>query len=109
MAEFVNVPEFFSQVYLVDFSPSLCAVAKRRFERLGWTNVRVVCQDARKFRLEDYEDDLPGDRTPTRSPAFGYFAQKRAEYGRANLITMSYSLSMMVRYTSTDFTRRNLC
>lgn len=96
MAEFVNVPEFFSQVYLVDFSPSLCDVAKRRFERLGWSNVRVVCEDARKFRLEDYEDDLPGDKTPTRSPALGYFAQKRAEHGWADLVTMSYSLSMMV-------------
>ena len=97
MGEFVNVPEFFSQVYLVDFSPSLCAVAKKRFERLGWSNVRVVCEDARKFRLEDYEEDLQGDRTPTRSPAFGYFAQGRAEHGHADLITMSYSLSMMVR------------
>ncbi|OIW22276.1 S-adenosyl-L-methionine-dependent methyltransferase [Coniochaeta ligniaria NRRL 30616] len=101
MAEFVNVPEFFSHVYLVDFSPSLCDVAKRRFERLGWTNVRVVCEDARKFRLEDYEDDLQGDRTPTRSPvARGYFAQKRAEHGRADLVTMSYSLSMMPDYFS---------
>lgn len=96
MAQFVDVPEFFSQVYLVDFSPSLCAVAKKRFERLGWTNVRVVCQDARKFRLEDYEDGLHISRTPTRSPALGYFAQKRAEHGGADLVTMSYSLSMMV-------------
>ncbi|KAB5578434.1 hypothetical protein GE09DRAFT_550650 [Coniochaeta sp. 2T2.1] len=100
MAEFVNVPEFFSQVYLVDFSPSLCAVAKERFERLGWNNVRVVCEDARKFRLEDFEDDLQGDITPTRSPVLGYFAQKRAEHGRADLITMSYSLSMMPDYFS---------
>ena len=98
MAEFVNVPEFFSRVYLVDFSPSLCAVAKTRFERLGWTNVTVVCQDARKFRLEDYENDLQGDRTPTRSQTLGYFSQKRADSGRADLITMSYSLSMMVGY-----------
>jgi betaine lipid synthase len=98
MSKFVDVPEFFSHVYLVDFSPSLCAVAKRRFERLGWTNVTVVCQDARKFRLEDYENDLQGGDTPTRSPTFGYFAQKRAEHGRADLITMSYSLSMMVSH-----------
>jgi betaine lipid synthase len=100
MAEFVNVPEFFSQVYLVDFSPSLCDVARKRFERLGWTNVRVVCEDARKFRLEDYDNDLQGDKAPTRSPALGYFAQKRAEHGRADLITMSYSLSMMVSRNS---------
>jgi betaine lipid synthase len=100
MAEFVDVPEFFSRVYLVDFSPSLCAVARARFEKLGWANVKVICQDARKFRLEDYEDDLQGDRSSALSPALGYFAQKRAEHGRADLITMSYSLSMMVRCTA---------
>jgi betaine lipid synthase len=98
MAEFLDVPNFFHRVYLVDFSPSLCAVAKKRFGRLGWTNVRVVCEDARKFRLEDYEDGLGGVRSPTRSPGLGlsYFPPKRAEYGGADLITMSYSLSMMV-------------
>lgn len=108
MAEFVDVPEFFSRVYLVDFSPSLCAVARSRFERLGWANVTVVCQDARKFRLEDYEDDLQGDITPMRSPALGYFAQKRAEHGRADLVTMSYSLSMMVRYISATWRGKTL-
>lgn len=109
MAEFVNVAEFFSRVYLVDFSPSLCAVAKSRFERLGWTNVTVVCEDARKFRLDNYEDDLQGDGTPTTSPSHGYFAQKRAEHGRADLVTMSYSLSMMVYSISTNSRRRNSC
>lgn len=96
MAEFVNVPEFFSQVYLVDFSPSLCSVAKQRFEKLGWKNIRVVCEDARKFRLEDYENAISGGKTPSRSPSLSYFSQKRAEHGGADLVTMSYSLSMMV-------------
>lgn len=96
MSEFVNVPEFFSSVYLVDFSPSLCEVARKRFERLGWENVTVVCEDARKFRLEDYETGMPMTRSPLRSPALSYFTQSRPEHGGADLITMSYSLSMIV-------------
>lgn len=95
MSQFVNVPEFFSSVYLVDLSPSLCEVARKRFARLGWANVKVICEDARKFRLEDYEDGLPGRRTSlTRSPT-SYF-EARLDHGGADLITMSYSLSMIV-------------
>ncbi|KAK4158706.1 hypothetical protein QBC43DRAFT_143711 [Cladorrhinum sp. PSN259] len=102
MSEFVNVPKFFTHVYLVDFSPSLCEVASKRFARLGWTNVTVVCEDARKFRLEDYESGLSsGQRSPARpSSSSGYFEQKRPEHGGADLITMSYSLSMMPDYFS---------
>ncbi|KAL4909694.1 hypothetical protein BDW74DRAFT_186212 [Aspergillus multicolor] len=70
MSAFVNVPDFFSTVYLVDLSPSLCEVARKRFHRLGWKNVQVVCEDARTF-------------CPPR---------------KANLITMSYSLSMLPDY-----------
>lgn len=81
MNRFVNVPEFFSSVYLVDFSPSLCEVARQRFQRLGWKNVRVVCQDARKFRIEDHEASGPKGW----NQAVG-----------ADLLTMSYSLSMIV-------------
>ncbi|KAK1970587.1 hypothetical protein LY78DRAFT_221407 [Colletotrichum sublineola] len=100
MSSFVNVPEFFSSVYLVDFSPSLCEVARQRFERLGWNNVKIVCEDARKFRLEDYENDLPNNRIPPHSPVLSYFSQKRVEHGGADLITMSYSLSMIPDYYS---------
>ncbi|KAK3987017.1 hypothetical protein QBC44DRAFT_129306 [Cladorrhinum sp. PSN332] len=104
MSEFVNVPEFFSHVYLVDFSPSLCEVARKRFARLGWTNVTVVCEDARKFRLEDYENGLSsGQGSPTARSSFSsssYFEQKRPEHGGADLVTMSYSLSMMPDYFS---------
>ena len=98
MSRFVDVPTFFSSVYVVDFSPSLCDVARKRFERLGWTNVRVVCEDARKFRLEDYEGDESGGQTPRANspPSYGYFAPKRSQHGGADLVTMSYSLSMMV-------------
>jgi betaine lipid synthase len=95
MSEFVNVPEFFSSVYLVDFSPSLCEVAKRRFARLNWSNVHVICEDARKFRLEDYEHGLRRERTPTKLLP-SYFSQDSSDKDGADLITMSYSLSMIV-------------
>jgi betaine lipid synthase len=99
MSEFVSVPEFFSSVYLVDFSPSLCEVARKRFARLGWTNVKVVCQDARTFRLEDHEEAEAGAVGFARSPKFNYFSESQ-NAGGADLITLSYSLSMIVsQYT----------
>lgn len=99
MARHVDVPTYFSRVYLVDFSPSLCEVARKRFERLGWKNVVVVCEDARKFRLEDYENGLSPRTNPIRSPALSYLKQQRPEHGGADLVTMSYSLSMIVSST----------
>lgn len=95
MSEYVSVPEFFSSVYLVDFSPSLCGVARKRFKRLGWKNVKVVCQDARTFRLEDHEDVDIGDVSFSRSPTSNYFSDSEV-VGGADLITLSYSLSMIV-------------
>jgi betaine lipid synthase len=70
-------------------------VARKRFARLGWENVKVVCQDARLFRLEDHETDL---KSPDLlgSPALGYFEEGYSGAGGADLITMSYSLSMIV-------------
>ena len=94
MSEYVDVPNFFSSVYLVDFSPSLCEVARKRFKRLGWKNVKVVCQDARTFRLEDYESDIPG-AVVSRSPS-SYYSEGNGIVGGADLITLSYSLSMIV-------------
>lgn len=96
MSRFVNVSEFFSSVYLVDYSPSLCEVARKRFDRLGWKNVTVVCEDARKFRLENYETGMSPVQNPLRSPVLSYFKQQRPEHGGADLVTMSYSLSMIV-------------
>jgi betaine lipid synthase len=103
MSGFVSVPDFFSSVYLVDFSPSLCEVARRRFARLGWTNVKVICQDARSFRLEDHEGaDNKGDGEVTtavarpRSASATYYDQGRPSVGGADLLTLSYSLSMIV-------------
>lgn len=81
MAAFLPVHTFFSHVYLVDLSPSLCEVARERFRRLGWKNISVVCQDARSFRLPDEVHVDPRKSTP-------------ADIG-ADLITMSYSLSMI--------------
>ncbi|BDD56066.1 hypothetical protein MAP00_001546 [Monascus purpureus] len=80
MAEFLPVDTFFSHVYLVDLSTSLCEVARQRFERLGWKNVSVICQDARSFNL------------PANNPA-------KSSKG-ADMVTMSYSLSMIPDYYS---------
>ena len=92
MQAYVDVPTFFEKVFLVDLSPSLLQVARRRFSRLGW-DVEIVCQDARTFRLEDYMQKM-------------YKADKilglHYSFSRsgADLITMSYSLSMMPDYYS---------
>jgi betaine lipid synthase len=77
MMRFVDVPNFFEHIYLVDLSPSLCEIARERFARLKWENVTVVCDDARLFSLDDFA-------TPATEPS------------RATLITMSYSLSIIV-------------
>lgn len=73
MKEFLDVPEYFEDIYLVDLSSSLCEVARKRFARLGWSNVTVICEDARIFNLSK---------------------------GHAELITMSYSLSMIPDFYS---------
>ncbi|KAI1267570.1 hypothetical protein F5Y18DRAFT_306216 [Xylariaceae sp. FL1019] len=98
MSQFVDVPSFFDSVYLVDFSPSLCEVARKRFLRLGWKNVKVVCQDARRFRLEDHESVSCGGRP--RSPDASYFFHEQPRHAGADLVTMSYSLSMIPDYYS---------
>lgn len=102
MAQFVDVPAFFKTVYLVDFSPSLCEVARKRFARLGWENVKVVCMDARKFRLEDYEDvdDEDSGSGPSSPSLSSWLEEKKPGHAGAELITMSYSLSMMPDYFS---------
>ncbi|KAK9463043.1 uncharacterized protein V1516DRAFT_671814 [Lipomyces oligophaga] len=60
----------FRAVYLIDLSPSLCAVARDRFAANNWKNVHVVCADATAFSLPD-------------------------DIKTADLVTMSYSLSMI--------------
>ncbi|KAK0117966.1 hypothetical protein ONS95_012277 [Cadophora gregata] len=100
MSAYVDVENFFSSVYLVDFSPSLCEVARKRFTRLGWKNVKVVCQDARTFRLEDHENlDGVGNDVGFALPP-SYFSDNSASIGGADLITLSYSLSMIPDFYS---------
>lgn len=65
----------FKAIYLIDLSPSLCAVAQERFRRCGWKNVHVLCIDALDFNLPK-------------------------TISSADLITMSYSLSMIPSYYS---------
>jgi betaine lipid synthase len=65
----------FDRVYLVDITPSLCEIARKRFQRLGWTNVKVLCIDASKFEIPREDDDID-----------------------IALITMSYSLTMIESY-----------
>lgn len=74
MNAFLPVDQFFSHVYLVDLSPSLLEVARQRFARLGWNNVSVICRDAREFHLA---------------------GENGAVNGGADIVTMSYSLSMI--------------
>lgn len=71
MNEILPITKHFKAIYLIDLSPSLCAVAKERCRSNGWKNVRIICGDACDFEL--------GDIT-------------------ADLITFSYSLSMIPPY-----------
>lgn len=69
-----GIGEFFEHVYLIDLSPSLCDVARERVDRFGWKNVSILCQDAR--------------------------AMHHSQARQADLITMSYSLSMIPDFYS---------
>lgn len=94
MQAYLDVPNLFSNVYLVDLSPSLCEVARERFDRLGWKNVTVVCQDARAFRLgEDLSQQEQSAILHHGDDAHTLRSSGRT--GKADLITMSYSLSMI--------------
>ena len=73
MARYMDIGAAFEHIYLVDLSTSLCNVARARVERLGLPNVTVLCADARSFQLP---------------------------YPAADIITMSYSLSMIPDYYS---------
>lgn len=60
----------FKKIYLVDLCSSLCETAKKRFQNLGWDNVIVLNEDASTFKIPEGESC-------------------------ADIITMSYSLSMI--------------
>lgn len=102
MQRHLPVADFFHAVYLVDLSPSLCEVARQRFQRLGWGNVRVICEDARAFKLGDYEDGR-GDGGGEEKDFFSIGRSAVDDGARgvevgADLLTMSYSLSMIPEF-----------
>ncbi|KAF9437924.1 hypothetical protein BGZ76_010555 [Entomortierella beljakovae] len=66
----------FERVYLIDLCPSLCRIARERFQKIGWNNVVVLCEDA-------LASNFPGIGDPK---------------GKVDVVTMSYSLSMMDNY-----------
>lgn len=99
MGKYLPVQSYFSAVYLVDLSPSLCEVARARFKRLRWDNVHVVCEDARYFKLEDYE------HRKNHSNAISLWTEKDAAKGAelqfdgvADVITLSFALSMIPEF-----------
>jgi betaine lipid synthase len=77
MNEIFPLREYFKRIYLVDLSPSLCNIARERIRRLHLADlVHVLCDDAVTFELPGMPD----------------------ADGNVDLITMSYSLSMMPSY-----------
>ncbi|KAK3638684.1 hypothetical protein LTR56_006691 [Elasticomyces elasticus] len=97
MLQQLDVPTFFHAVYLVDFSTSLCEIARKRFERLGWKNVHVICEDARIFRLGDYEAGIDETKRDFSIGQSIYNEDAQDTVG-ADLLTMSYSLSMIPEF-----------
>ncbi|KAF2843141.1 hypothetical protein M501DRAFT_1005791 [Patellaria atrata CBS 101060] len=93
MAKFLPVSEFFQTVYLVDLSPSLCDIARSRFARLGWENVRVLCEDARSFNLSEQQEKEHGQNTAVSKGESHNNVESQTD--GAALITMSYALSMI--------------
>lgn len=73
MDKILPISRKFKSVYLVDLSPSLCVVARERFAKKGWTNVHVIESDACDFKIHEHSADL---------------------------ITFSYSLSMIPTFNS---------
>lgn len=98
MAKFVSVPDFFRSVYLVDLSPSLCEIARARFARLGWANVKVICQDARAFRLADHEQPVSDELALVPIRQDEYVTEGKPTAQGAELVTMSYALSMIPEF-----------
>ena len=68
---------YFDAIYLIDLCEPLLEVARQRFAAKGWKNVHVLCQDASKFVLPEWES---GQLDPR---------------GSLTAITLSYSLSMV--------------
>ncbi|KAN0060609.1 hypothetical protein ACQY0O_007267 [Thecaphora frezii] len=71
MNEFFPIAEL-SQVYLIDLCEPLLEVARKRFAAKGFSNVRILCQDASEFMLPGLAADQ-----------------------KIDLFTCSYSISMI--------------
>ncbi|CBX91144.1 hypothetical protein IAQ61_002607 [Plenodomus lingam] len=100
MDAYLSVPDFFRAVYVVDLSPSLCEMARKRFTRLGWKNVKVVCQDARAFRLHEHEPEAFERKQIVSMGQTVLDLDENADAGGAELVTMSYALSMIPEFYS---------
>jgi hypothetical protein len=68
---------YFDKIYLIDLCEPLLDIARKRFAAKGWKNVLVLCQDASRFVLPEWES---GELDPR---------------GSLTAITLSYSLSMV--------------
>jgi betaine lipid synthase len=73
----------FDAIYLIDLCEPLLQIARRRFDKKGWKNITVLCQDASEFSLPEWLDG-------------------RDPKGSVGYITMSYSLSMVCLYLRTS-------
>ncbi|KAF1932700.1 betaine lipid synthase [Didymella exigua CBS 183.55] len=98
MNNFISVTEFFRAIYIVDLSPSLCEMARKRFTRLGWKNVKVICQDARAFRLHEHEPQAYERKENKVQGQTVRDLDENADAGGAELVTMSYALSMIPEF-----------
>ncbi|KAF1947741.1 betaine lipid synthase [Clathrospora elynae] len=98
MNAFIPVASFFRAVYVVDLSPSLCDMARKRFVRLGWTNVKVICQDVRAFRLHEHEPQAYQRKELISQGQTVRDLDENADAGGAELVTMSYALSMIPEF-----------
>ena len=76
----------FDHIYLVDLCEPLLRVARERFERKGWKNITILCQDACNFNLPEWKDGIDPK-------------------GSVSLVTLSYSLSM-VRFLTLRLSKR---
>ena len=68
---------YFDAIYLIDLCEPLLEVARQRFASKGWKNVHILCQDASRFVLPEWESGILDPRDSLTA------------------ITLSYSLSMV--------------
>ena len=90
MSRYLDVSNYFSTVYLLDLSPSLLAIAQKRFARLGWKNVTMICADVHDLRFSDN-----GTVTIASSGLPDVNGTQPMKLPQADFLTMSYSLTMI--------------